>query len=87
MATAELTQTSGFLAVTRTFVSTAAELAANLERAVVGTAKVRTAQSNAWEAICADRARAQARAEMDLTVQALLRSGPRPKNSRTPSLV
>jgi hypothetical protein len=29
-----------------------------VERAVIGDARVRTARRNAWEAICADRARA-----------------------------
>jgi hypothetical protein len=87
MATAEFTQTRGLVAVTRAFVAAAAELAAGVERAMVGPAKVRTAQSNAWDAICADRARAQARVEMDRTVQNMLKSGPRSKPSRQPSLV
>jgi hypothetical protein len=87
MATAAFPQTSGFVALTRAVVATAAELAAGLERAMVGTEKVRTAQSNAWDALCADRARAQARAEMDRTVQALVKNGPRTKPARTPSLV
>ncbi|AGZ40349.1 hypothetical protein AFR_10300 [Actinoplanes friuliensis DSM 7358] len=38
---------------------------------MVGDANVRTAQGNAWAAICADRARAQARADMDAMVAAL----------------
>lgn len=38
---------------------------------MVGEENVRTAQRNAWAAICADRARAQARADMDAMVAAL----------------
>jgi hypothetical protein len=87
MATAELTQTIGFVAISRTFISVAAELAAGVERAMLGTGNVRTAQSNAWDAICADRARAQARADMDRTVAALLEKGPRTKRRSKPSLV
>jgi hypothetical protein len=87
MTTAEFPPTGGIVALTRAVVSAAAELAAGMERAMVGPAKTRTAQSNAWEAICEDRARARARAEMDLTVQALLNSGPRTKPARKPSLV
>jgi len=87
MATAEITQTSGFVAFSRTLVSVAAELAAGVERAMVGTDNVRTAQRNAWDALCEDRARAEARAEMDRTVAALLKSGPRTKPRRKASLV
>jgi len=75
MAIAKIEQTSGFVAVSRAVVSAAADVAAGVERAVVGPDNVRTAQRNAWEAICADRAQAQARADMDRTVAALLRSG------------
>ncbi|GIE46604.1 hypothetical protein Ani05nite_01380 [Amorphoplanes nipponensis] len=67
MATAEV----GFVAVSRAVVAAAADLAAGLERRVVGDENVRTAQGNAWAAICADRARAQARADMDAMVAAL----------------
>jgi hypothetical protein len=81
MATAEGTQPA-IVAVSRAVVSAAAELVAGVERAVVGDDKVRTAQSNAWDAIQADRARAQARDEMNEVVAALLASGPR--NERQP---
>jgi hypothetical protein len=64
-------------------VSAAAELVGSLERAMVGEAKVRTARGNAWDAICADRARAQARAEMQQLVRALMADGPR---AATPSV-
>jgi hypothetical protein len=67
MAVAEV----GFVAVSRAVVAAAADLAAELERRVVGDDKVRTAQGNAWAAICADRARAQARADMDALVASL----------------
>lgn len=67
MTTAEV----GFVAVSRVVVSYAADLVAGVERRVVGDANVRTAQGNAWAAICADRARAQARADMDAMVAAL----------------
>jgi hypothetical protein len=87
MATADPAQTTGFVAFSRVLVSAAAELAAGVERAMVGTDKVRTAQRNAWDALCEDRARAQARADMDRTVAALLKSEPRAKSRRKPSLV
>src|SRR4051794_20424551 len=67
MATAE----GGFVAVSRAVVAAAAELAAQVERRMRGDEKVRTAQGNAWAAICEDRARAQARADMDVMVAAL----------------
>ena len=77
MATAVDAQPSGLVAVSRAVVSAAAELAATVERAVVGDDRVRTARGNAYEAICADRARAQARDEMDALVRSLLATGPR----------
>jgi hypothetical protein len=61
----------GFVAVSRAVVAAAADLVAEVERRVVGDENVRTAQGNAWAAICADRARAQARADMDVMVAAL----------------
>jgi len=67
MATADV----GFVAVSRAVVAAAAELVTEVERRVVGDENVRTAQGNAWAAICADRARAQARADMDAMVAAL----------------
>jgi hypothetical protein len=67
MATAEV----GFAAVSRAVVAAAADLVAEVERRVVGDGNVRTAQGNAWAAICADRARAQARADMDVMVATL----------------
>ena len=69
MATAE----TGFVAVSRAVVSYAAEMLAGVERRMIGDDNVRTAQSNAWDAICADRARAQAQADMEAMVAALAR--------------
>ncbi|MGA5300643.1 hypothetical protein ACPCHT_11980 [Nucisporomicrobium flavum] len=71
---------TGFAAVSRTVLSYAAEILAGVERKVVGEDNVRTAQGNAWAAMCADRARAQARADMDAMVAALA-AGPRPRNA------
>ena len=76
-------QPSGLVEISRSVVSAAAELVGSLERAMVGEAKVRTARGNAWDAICADRARAQARAEMQQLVRALMADGPR---AATPSV-
>ena len=67
MATADV----GFVAVSRAVVAAAAELVTEVERRVVGDENVRTAQGNAWAAICADRTRAQARADMDAMVAML----------------
>jgi hypothetical protein len=81
MATAEV----GFVAVSRAVVAAAAELATGIERRVLGDENVRTAQGNAWAAICADRARAQARADMDAMVAALAANanrGPRRDRQR-----
>lgn len=66
---------NGLATVSRAVVSAAAELAASVGRAVAGD--VRTARGNAYEAICADRARTQARHEMDALVRALLADGAR----------
>jgi hypothetical protein len=68
---------AGLAAISRAVVSAAAELVVSVERAVVGEDNVRTARGNAWAAIQADRARAQARDEMDALVRALLTTGPR----------
>ena len=65
------TASGGLVAVSRAVVSAAADLAGEVERRVLGDEKVRTAQGNAWAAICADRARAQARADTDVMVAAL----------------
>ncbi|MEV6630600.1 hypothetical protein AB0M54_07610 [Actinoplanes sp. NPDC051470] len=77
MATAAGTQPlgappSGIASLSRAVVAAAADLVLSVERAMVGDAKLRTAQSNAWDALCEDRARARARAEMDAMVRAIL---------------
>jgi hypothetical protein len=76
-ATASSTQPAGFVALSRVVVSVAADLVAGVERAVAGDGRVRTAQGNAWDAIQADRARAQARDEMTELVASLLANEPR----------
>ncbi|SDZ08862.1 hypothetical protein SAMN05444365_105257 [Micromonospora pattaloongensis] len=55
----------------RALLSVAAGVVHNVERAMVGEARVRTARGNAWEAICADRARADQRDELRRIVAAL----------------
>jgi hypothetical protein len=67
----------GFATFSRTLVSLAADVATGVQRAVVGPANVRTARDNAWDAIQADRARAQARADTSRAVAALIATGPR----------
>jgi hypothetical protein len=71
-------QPSGLVAISRAVVSAAADLVVSVERAMVGDDKIRTARGNAWDAMCADRARAQARDEMDQLVRTLMANGPRP---------
>jgi hypothetical protein len=77
MAIPEGTPAAGIVAISRAVVSAAADLVAGVERAMVGDGKVRTAQRNAWDAIQADRARAQAREEMNRLVASLLANDPR----------
>jgi uncharacterized lipoprotein YmbA len=68
----EQTQPAGIAAVSRAVVSVAAELVTNVQRAVVGPANVRTARDNAWDAMLADRARNQARADLTREIAALV---------------
>jgi hypothetical protein len=75
---------SGFAAASRAVVAYAAGLIADVERGLIGPAKVRTAQGNAWAAMCADRDRAKARADVDALVAALVAT-PAPRNTRTPA--
>jgi hypothetical protein len=77
MATAVDVQPSGVAALSRAVVAAAADFVVSVERAVVGESKIRTARSNAWDAIQADRARAQAREDMNQLVRVLLANGPR----------
>ncbi|BFU45961.1 hypothetical protein [Krasilnikovia sp. MM14-A1004] len=83
MASAVNAQTNGIVALSRAVCSVAVDLVAGVERVVVGDGKVRTAQSNAWDAICADRAARQARADLERLVADLLASGPPARSGRT----
>lgn len=58
------TSERGLVAFPRTVLSMAVGVIDTVERAMVGEARVRTARGNAWEAICADRARAARQAEV-----------------------
>ncbi|MET0419823.1 MAG: hypothetical protein ABW022_27715 [Actinoplanes sp.] len=62
-------------AAARAFVSAAADLVINVQRVVVGPDNVRTARDNAWDAILADRARNQARADLTREVTAIVAAG------------
>lgn len=64
MSTGHATSTIGLTTISRTVASLAVGVVHTLERAMVGEGRVRTAQGNAWEAVCADRARADQRAEL-----------------------
>ncbi|MFF5178460.1 hypothetical protein ACFY2Q_10605 [Micromonospora sp. NPDC000316] len=68
---AEPNPSIGLTTISRTVASLAVGVVHTLERAVVGEARVRTARGNAWEAVCADRARADKRAELDRLVAEL----------------
>ncbi|MEV0806714.1 hypothetical protein [Micromonospora sp. NPDC050200] len=61
----------GLTTISRTVASLAVGVVHTLERAVVGEGRMRTARGNAWEAVCADRARADQRAELDRLVAEL----------------
>ena len=74
--TAPAAPPASFAAVSRAVVSAAADLVAGVERRMAGDGKVRTAQSNAWDAILEDRARAQARRDVDELVAALVPGRP-----------
>ncbi|GIJ77728.1 hypothetical protein SAMN05443287_111176 [Micromonospora phaseoli] len=63
--------TIGLTTISRTVASLAVGVVHTLERAVVGPDRMRTARGNAWEAICADRARADQRAELDRLIAEL----------------
>jgi len=82
-------QPAGIAAVSRAVVATAADLLVNVQRAVVGPANIRTARDNAWDAMLADRARNQARADLSREVAALVaRRAPRGrKMAKTPHIV
>ena len=71
MSTAGQHDTIGLTTISRTVASLAVNVVHTVERAVVGEARMRTARGNAWEAVCADRARADQRAELDRLVAEL----------------
>ncbi|MER7891032.1 hypothetical protein ABTX15_14530 [Micromonospora sp. NPDC094482] len=71
MSTADPNPTVGLTTISRTVASLAVGVVHTLERAVVGEGRMRTARGNAWEAVCADRARADRRAELDRLVAEL----------------
>lgn len=62
------TESIDLTTISRTVASLAVGVVHTLERAVVGEAQTRTARGNAWEAVCADQARADQRAELDRIV-------------------
>lgn len=63
----------GFAEVSRAVVAAAADLVTGVQRAVVGPDNVRTARDNAWDAMLADQARNQARADLTREVAMLVR--------------
>lgn len=65
------TESIGLTTISRTVASLAVGVVHTLERAVVGEGRMRTARGNAWEAVCADRARADRRAELDRLIAEL----------------
>ncbi|MEU6075200.1 hypothetical protein [Micromonospora sp. NPDC047074] len=71
MGTVQPNETIGLTTISRTVASLAVGVVHTLERAVIGEARMRTARGNAWEAVCADRARADQRAEIDRLVAEL----------------
>jgi hypothetical protein len=64
-------QSLGFTTISRSVASLAVGVVHTLERAVAGDGRMRTARGNAWEAVCADRARAAQRRELDRLVAEL----------------
>lgn len=71
MATAQNAPAIGLITIPRAVLSVAAGVVHTVECAVVGDDRVRTARGNAYDAVCADRARAQARSETSRLVAAL----------------
>ena len=62
-----------FAEMSRAVVSVAADLVTGVQRAVVGPDNVRTARDNACDAMLADQARNQARADLTREVARLVR--------------
>ncbi|MGV9810264.1 hypothetical protein [Micromonospora chersina] len=63
-------QTLGFTTISRNVAALAVGVVHTLE-AMAGDGRTRTARGNAWEAVCADRARAAQRRELDRLVAEL----------------
>lgn len=78
MLTADDVPEIGLITIPRAVLSVAAGVFDSVERAMVGDARVRTARGNAWDAMCADRARAQNRDEVRRLVAALAAARPMP---------
>ncbi|MDQ7904575.1 hypothetical protein RB614_08565 [Phytohabitans sp. ZYX-F-186] len=77
------TQPNGLVEIPRSVLSMAVGMIDTVERVVVGDARVRTARRNAWEAICADRARALHQDEVRRLVSQLrVGSSPRSRASQ-----
>ncbi|MEW1584263.1 hypothetical protein AB0283_02275 [Micromonospora vinacea] len=81
MSISEPHTTIGLTTISRTVASLAVGVVHTVERAVVGEGRMRTARGNAWEAVCADRARADQRAELNRLVAEL--TAARAATSRT----
>ncbi|MET8359676.1 hypothetical protein [Micromonospora sp. NPDC005171] len=81
MSISEPHSTIGLTTISRTVASLAVGVVHTVERAVVGEGRMRTARGNAWEAVCADRARADQRAELNRLVAEL--TAARAASSRT----
>lgn len=76
----------GLVSIPRTVLSVAVGVIDTVERAVVGEARMRTARRNAWEAVCADRARAARIAEVrQQLIQLNVGSSPRSSASQAPA--
>ncbi|MEV0395720.1 hypothetical protein AB0I07_21745 [Polymorphospora rubra] len=75
MNTAERGTPIGLLSIPRAVLSIATGVVDTVERAMVGEARIRTARGNAWAAVCADRERANQRAEIQRLVAALNATG------------
>jgi hypothetical protein len=74
MTTADRSAGRDISAIPRAVLSAAVGVVHTVERVVVGEERMRTARGNAWEAVCADRARALHRAEVDRMVATLATS-------------
>ncbi|MEU8330287.1 hypothetical protein [Micromonospora sp. NPDC048839] len=87
MSMSEPQATIGLTTISRTVASLAVGVVHTVERAVVGEGRMRTARGNAWEAVCADRARADQRAELNRLVAELTAAraaSQRPRRDRQP---